>query len=128
LRDAAAASLEYHSHDMTSHAYSLVGNISSSESIACTRTSAFNVDLLPSNQIPKAMSVTLTPSDLRDLQKFTVSLARKAGKVILEGSEAIATRKVEEKKNSVDLVTEFDRKVEDLVKSEIKAAYPSWSL
>ncbi|KAI0031030.1 inositol monophosphatase [Vararia minispora EC-137] len=75
------------------------------------------------------MSYPLTPSDLRDLLRFTTTLARKAGNLILEGSEAISKASasgVNEKKNSVDLVTEYDVKVEELVKQEIKDGYPNW--
>ncbi|TFK56372.1 inositol monophosphatase [Heliocybe sulcata] len=71
----------------------------------------------------------VTPSDLRDILGFTVSLARKAGALILEGSKAIhapSAKDVGEKKNSVDLVTEYDVKVEDLVKKEIAAMYPNF--
>ncbi|KAI0040665.1 inositol monophosphatase [Auriscalpium vulgare] len=71
----------------------------------------------------------LTSSDLRDLLSFTTALARKAGAVILEGSRAIQSASasdIGEKKNSVDLVTEYDVKVEELVKREIKDAYPEF--
>ncbi|EGO05357.1 hypothetical protein SERLA73DRAFT_174474 [Serpula lacrymans var. lacrymans S7.3] len=67
----------------------------------------------------------LTSTALRSVLTFTVSLARTAGVLILEGSQAIqATPDVNEKKNSVDLVTEYDVAVEELVKSEIAKAYP----
>jgi myo-inositol-1(or 4)-monophosphatase len=77
------------------------------------------------------MSPPLTPSELRDILTFTTKLARKAGKLILEGSEAISKSSasdINEKKNSVDLVTEYDVKTEELVKSEIAEAYPSFGL
>ena len=73
----------------------------------------------------------LTPSDLQAILAFTINLARKAGDVILEGSEAIQQQTgstIDEKKNSVDLVTEYDVKVEDLVKDEIASAYPDFML
>jgi myo-inositol-1(or 4)-monophosphatase len=70
---------------------------------------------------------TLKPVDLRSILTFTVKLARTAGTLILEGSQAIqSTSDVNEKKNSVDLVTEYDVAVEELVKSEIAKAYPSF--
>ncbi|KIK62250.1 hypothetical protein GYMLUDRAFT_42196 [Collybiopsis luxurians FD-317 M1] len=70
----------------------------------------------------------LSPNDLKFILDFTVNLARKAGQLILEGSEAIqsAGSTVDEKKNSVDLVTEYDVKVEELVKKEIAATYPDF--
>jgi myo-inositol-1(or 4)-monophosphatase len=45
---------------------------------------------------------------------------------MLEGSEAIQTANIEEKKNSVDLVTEYDIKVENLVQKWIAKEYPSF--
>ncbi|KAG9313908.1 myo inositol monophosphatase [Chiua virens] len=73
------------------------------------------------------MSITLGPADLRSILAFTVNLARTAGTLILEGSQAIQSASdVNEKKNSVDLVTEYDVAVENLVMSEIKKAYPTF--
>lgn len=69
----------------------------------------------------------LTSADLRDILSFTTALARSAGDIILAGSEAIrASGAVDEKKNSVDLVTEFDVKVEEHVKSALSTAYPAF--
>jgi myo-inositol-1(or 4)-monophosphatase len=73
----------------------------------------------------------LTSADLQAILQFTVSLARTAGNLILEGSEAIqlaSSNDVSEKKNSVDLVTEYDVRVEELVKKEIKDKYPYFNL
>lgn len=73
--------------------------------------------------------IELSDADLRSLLEFTSTLARKAGDLILEGSEAIAASgDVNEKKNSVDLVTEYDVRVEELVREEIKKAYPGFQL
>jgi hypothetical protein len=79
---------------------------------------------------PKIMSSKeLSSLDLRLILEFTIALARKAGDLILQGSEAIASsRNVDEKKNSVDLVTEYDVRVEELVKEEIKKTYPDFGL
>jgi len=74
-------------------------------------------------------SVELSDADLQSILEFTSTLARKAGELILEGSEAIAASgSVDEKKNSVDLVTEYDVRVEELVKEEIKKIYPGFQL
>jgi len=74
----------------------------------------------------------LTPSDLHTILLFTVALARKAGALILEGSETIQSASSKEsnvsEKNSVDLVTEYDVKVEELVRKEIKVAFPEFKL
>ncbi|KAG7452031.1 inositol monophosphatase [Guyanagaster necrorhizus] len=66
--------------------------------------------------------------DLQSILKFTVALAYEAGHVIRKGSEAIqlAGSNVDEKKNSVDLVTEYDVKVEELVKKKTSETYPSF--
>lgn len=74
-------------------------------------------------------SSDLTASDLRSILEFTVTLARTAGEIILQGSQAIlSSGNVDEKKNSVDLVTEFDVKVEELVKKELSGMYPYFKL
>ncbi|KAI0301505.1 inositol monophosphatase [Russula brevipes] len=59
------------------------------------------------------MSAPLSPSGLQEVLAFTTELARKAGSLILEGSYAIqraGAGSVGEKKNAVDLVTEYDVK------------------
>jgi myo-inositol-1(or 4)-monophosphatase len=66
-------------------------------------------------------SIELSDTDLQDLLQFTVGLATAAGKQIRQGSEAVST--VDEKKNAVDLVTEWDKAVEALIKDKISAKY-----
>ncbi|KAF9245620.1 hypothetical protein BU15DRAFT_70691 [Melanogaster broomeanus] len=74
-----------------------------------------------------ANTTALGPAELRSILTFTVNLARIAGTIILEGSQAIQSASfINEKKNSADLVTEYDVAVENLVMSEIKKAYPSF--
>jgi myo-inositol-1(or 4)-monophosphatase len=75
----------------------------------------------------------LTPADLKAILSFTINLVRKAGALIIEGSVAIQSASskdsdVNEKKNSVDLVTEYDVRVEELVKKELKTQYPTFQL
>lgn len=70
-----------------------------------------------------------TPTELRSILTFTVNLARLAGAIILEGSQAIQSASfIDEKKNSADLVTEYDVAVENLVMTQVKNAYPSFQL
>nr|GAT57409.1 predicted protein [Mycena chlorophos] len=67
--------------------------------------------------------------DLPSILEFTIALARKAGDLILAGSEAIQNveaSNVNEKKNSVDLVTEYDVRVEELVSKELSNKYPTF--
>jgi len=72
--------------------------------------------------------IALSDADLRSILEFTSTLTRKAGELILEGADVIAASgNVDEKKNSVDLVTEYV-KVEELVKEEINKAYPGFQL
>ncbi|KAH8119750.1 inositol monophosphatase [Phellopilus nigrolimitatus] len=75
-------------------------------------------------------SNNLTSEKLKEILGVSIKLAREAGKLILEGSDAIlrsAAEAVEEKKNSVDLVTQYDKGVEELVKKELGQAYPGFS-
>ncbi len=75
------------------------------------------------------MTVQLSDSELQSILDFTVGLAGRAGEVMLEGSEKIReSGAMDEKKNSVDLVTEYDVKVEQLVIGELKVAYPAYKL
>ncbi|KZT02238.1 uncharacterized protein LAESUDRAFT_730424 [Laetiporus sulphureus 93-53] len=72
-------------------------------------------------------STELSATDLQPILQFTISLARSAGEIILQGSQAIlSSGNVDEKKNSVDLVTEYDVKVEELVKRELGEKYPNF--
>ncbi|KAG6857300.1 hypothetical protein H0H87_006493 [Tephrocybe sp. NHM501043] len=70
-------------------------------------------------------STELADNDLQLILEFSTQLARSAGKLILQGSQAIqlasdSDDNVNEKKNSVDLVTEYDVKVEELVRNELQ--------
>ncbi|KAG8935746.1 hypothetical protein FRC02_006555 [Tulasnella sp. 418] len=76
---------------------------------------------------------SLAESDLDDILEFSISLAKKAGTIILEGSKAIRERlgasnseAINSKINSVDLVTEWDVRVEEIVNNEIKERYPTF--
>ncbi|GJJ10422.1 hypothetical protein Clacol_004648 [Clathrus columnatus] len=71
----------------------------------------------------------LTPQDFETLLEFSKTLAQTAGKIIVEGSNAILNQdqgNVDEKKNSVDLVTQWDVKVEEHVKSEVAKTWPDF--
>lgn len=65
--------------------------------------------------------------DLDEIYNFTIKLARDAGDMIKAGQqrrfEMESTQ--EEKLNSVDLVTEVDKAVEEFITRKIKHAYPS---
>ena len=77
------------------------------------------------------MSSPLSPAELQEILDFTKELARKAGAFILEGSSAIqraGADSIGQKLNAADLVTEYDVKVEELVRSEIAHAYPDFQL
>lgn len=71
----------------------------------------------------------LTAKDFITLLEFTKSLAKSSGELIRRGSIAILQEgNVDEKKNSVDLVTEWDVKVEELVRNEIAKTWPTFNL
>ena len=77
------------------------------------------------------MSGSLTTAELQEILGFTTELALKAGALIMEGSHAIQRTDADgigKKKNAVDLVTEYDVKVEELVRNEIARAYPHFQL
>lgn len=74
-------------------------------------------------------STELSSANLQEILTFTTALARQAGDLILRGSDAIlSSGNVDEKKNSVDLVTEYDVRVEELVKGELANKYPGFQL
>ncbi|KAF8602399.1 inositol monophosphatase [Ceratobasidium sp. AG-I] len=73
----------------------------------------------------------LSTAEISELYTFCQELARSAGAIILEGSKAILAQKgqqggVNEKKNAVDLVTEWDVRVEEFVKQQIRETYPNY--
>ena len=74
----------------------------------------------------------LSHAELEDILQFSKDIARQAGALILKGSLAVTSQQhsdsVNQKKNSVDLVTEWDLKVETFVKSELLRKYPSFLL
>ena len=73
----------------------------------------------------------LDSEDLQEILAFTTALARKAGALMLEGSHAIQHAgggNIGGKMNAVDLVTEYDVKVEELVRREIAGVYPRFQL
>lgn len=75
------------------------------------------------------MTTSLGNTELRSILTFTVNLARTAGSLILEGSQAIhSSMDVDSKTTSVDLVTKYDMAVENLVMSEINKEYPGFKL
>ncbi|RDX46717.1 hypothetical protein OH76DRAFT_813250 [Lentinus brumalis] len=72
-------------------------------------------------------NVQLTQTELQAILNYTVALAREAGLLILEGSAKIrSSGAADEKKNSVDLVTEYDVAVERLVKNRLSEKYPDF--
>ncbi|CAE6478831.1 unnamed protein product [Rhizoctonia solani] len=75
----------------------------------------------------------LSTDEILELYQFCQQLGRSAGAIILRGSKAILEQKgkldhgVNEKKNAVDLVTEWDVRVEEYVKEKIRESYPGFS-
>ncbi|KLJ07837.1 hypothetical protein EMPG_16691, partial [Blastomyces silverae] len=62
--------------------------------------------------------------DLQEIHDFLIDLATRAGEVIT-GAKPLVNG-VDSKKNSSDLVTEYDRAVEAMVSKELRARYPTY--
>lgn len=69
---------------------------------------------------------SLNESELQEIYTFSIDLARKAGRAIVEGSSRrfSSSAGFDQKKNTADLVTETDQAVEKLVKDEISSRFP----
>ncbi|OAX82960.1 hypothetical protein ACJ72_02693 [Emergomyces africanus] len=62
--------------------------------------------------------------DLQEIHDFLIDLATRAGDIIT-GAKPMVTG-VDSKKNSSDLVTEYDRAVEAVVSNELRSRYPTY--
>ncbi|KAI9725305.1 MAG: hypothetical protein M1828_003320 [Chrysothrix sp. TS-e1954] len=60
--------------------------------------------------------------DLQEVHDFLIDIAYKAGKMITGANPSLAGTK----KNSTDLVTETDKRVEDFVSSSLREKYPDY--
>ena len=65
----------------------------------------------------------MNPTELAEIAQLVDSVARKAGKIMLEG--ASSTKELEFK-SSVDIVTNIDKNVESFIKQELTSAYPDF--
>ncbi|GAO49784.1 inositol monophosphatase [Saitoella complicata NRRL Y-17804] len=78
------------------------------------------------------MSFDLSSVNLQEVHDWSVDLARRAGQMMLDGSNkrfqnpSTEDHKTDAKKNAVDLVTEVDQAVEAFVISEIEKRWPSF--
>ncbi|KAF8330830.1 uncharacterized protein EI90DRAFT_3145724 [Cantharellus anzutake] len=70
--------------------------------------------------------MSLSDESLSRILRFSINLARQAGAIIIDGSASVRGEAINEKKNAVDLVTEWDVKVETFVRQEISRAYPTF--
>ncbi|KAJ6115148.1 hypothetical protein N7486_000926 [Penicillium sp. IBT 16267x] len=66
----------------------------------------------------------MTAPDLNDIHDFLVSLAHQAGEIITNALPE--TSGTGSKKNSADLVTEYDRAVEKMISTSLKEKYPDY--
>ncbi|KAJ5886308.1 uncharacterized protein N7473_008982 [Penicillium subrubescens] len=64
--------------------------------------------------------------DLKEIHDFLVSLAFKAGDIITNAILDNNNSETGSKKNSADLVTEYDRAVENMISTSLKAKYPDY--
>ena len=63
--------------------------------------------------------------NLQEVHDFLIKVAYKAGEMITSATPSSAD--IGQKKNSVDLVTETDKAVEDMVSSTLKKEYPDYA-
>ncbi|EJD54390.1 inositol monophosphatase [Auricularia subglabra TFB-10046 SS5] len=70
----------------------------------------------------------LSDADLDEVLRFAKDLAKRAGELMKRGSTAIlsTTGDIAQKASAVDLVTEWDVKVEQLIRAEIDKAWPGF--
>ncbi|OAT14095.1 myo-inositol-1(or 4)-monophosphatase [Blastomyces gilchristii SLH14081] len=68
--------------------------------------------------------VKVPAPDLQEIHDFLIDLATRAGEVITGAKPLV--HGVDSKKNSSDLVTEYDRAIEAMVSKELRARYPTF--
>ncbi|KAH7104908.1 inositol monophosphatase [Auriculariales sp. MPI-PUGE-AT-0066] len=73
-------------------------------------------------------SRVLTDQDQHELLQSLIEVARKAGEVMQTGSTHMltASANIAQKASAVDLVTEWDVKTEDLIRTELEKAWPGF--
>jgi fructose-1,6-bisphosphatase/inositol monophosphatase family enzyme len=64
--------------------------------------------------------------DEGEVYDFAVELARRAGEIIKEGF--LQEKRIEFKTSAIDLVTEYDKRVEDVVFAAIRKRFPGHKL
>lgn len=67
----------------------------------------------------------MSAPDLQEVHDFLVSIAYKAGDMIIS-AKPTTTEDLGTKKNSADLVTETDQAVEKMVSTELRQKYPDF--
>jgi hypothetical protein len=94
------------------------GNATSSSTPATTPPSTLNFELILAKH-------NLTKDDLKKIHLFLIEITMDGGQVILDAELALKTA-VEHKNNSADVVTEFDKKIKDMVEKRVRDTYPSF--
>ncbi|KAF2819583.1 hypothetical protein CC86DRAFT_375070 [Ophiobolus disseminans] len=67
----------------------------------------------------------LTERDLKIVQDLLVDIAKDGGKIMIEAEHEFLVAAAT-KNNTSDLVTQYDKQVEDMVEQRVRAAYPSF--
>jgi myo-inositol-1(or 4)-monophosphatase len=93
-------------------------NGTTSSTPATTPPSTPNFDLILAKH-------NLSRPDLKKIHLLLIEIAMDGGQMMLDAELALKTA-VEHKNNSADVVTEFDKKVEDMVEKRTYDAYPSF--
>ncbi|PGH17525.1 hypothetical protein AJ79_01125 [Helicocarpus griseus UAMH5409] len=70
-----------------------------------------------------ANGINGTP-DLQEIHDFLIDLATRAGEIITGAKPLVNS--VDSKKNTSDLVTEYDRAVESMISTELRSRYPHY--
>ena len=74
--------------------------------------------------MPRTTDNKMSAVDLQEVHNFLIDLAHKAGQIIIKATPTAAGSGT--KSNSVDLVTEIDRAVEEMVFTKLRERYPDF--
>lgn len=67
----------------------------------------------------------LTARDLKKIHNLLIEIALDGGRIMLEAEHSVLAA-AQFKNNTSDIVTEFDKQVEDMVETRLRIAYPSF--
>jgi myo-inositol-1(or 4)-monophosphatase len=74
----------------------------------------------------KLAKYDLSEQDLKEIHDLLVGIAKEGGKIMVEAEHEFLVAAAT-KNNTSDLVTQYDKEVEDMVENRVRAAYPAFS-